>query len=323
MAAMEFPDALRVAVDAARACGTVEAETVPRPDAAGRVLASAALLDRDSPSCDVSAMDGFAVRRDELAAGPVRLAGYCRIGEEPATLAAGEALAIYTGCPVPTGADTVARLEIATADGDTLTLNEGEDLVAGADIRRQGENGRGGDELLPAGRAVTPAAASALATVGLSEVPVFRRLRVGVLTTGNELLDADDPATPPAWKIRNSNGPALASMFGGQPWVGAVGHHGVPDDFDATVATIEAAIAEYDAVALTGGVSKGAFDFVPKAIETLGGTIHVHGVKARPGRPTLIATASGKPVVGLPGNPLSVLSVARRLLVPVLRVRAG
>lgn len=320
---IDLGDALDRAVTAAAECGVVGAETVTRPAAAGRVLAEPVALDRDSPPCDVSAMDGYAVRHAEIVAGPVRRGGTSLIGEPPATLGPGEAIAIYTGCPVPEGADTVVRFERAMEQDGEVALDASVDLTPGADIRRGGENGRAGDELLPAGRVVTSAAMSALASVGARELVVRRPLRVAVLTTGNELLDADDPAEPPPWRIRNSNGPALGASLSGPAWIGSVDVRAVADTLEGTRDTIGVAAKEGDVVVVTGGVSKGGFDFVPDAIDALGGATRFHGIKARPGQPTLVATVGRTPVVGLPGNPLSVLTVGRRLLGPLLRTRAG
>ncbi len=290
----------------------------------GRVLAAPIGLDRDSPACDVSAMDGFAVRLAELEAGPLPLAGECRIGQAPASVAPGTAKRIYTGSPLPDGADTVLRLERGDLEGDRLTLKPGASVSAGADIRRQGENAEQGEQVLPAGIQLTPAAIGAIATVGSQRVELFRRLRVAVITTGDELVGRGESTDElPAWRIRDSNGPVLQSLLGALPFVEKIDHRHADDSLDAVADELRQAVADYDAVVLTGGVSKGAYDYVPPAVERIGGEIVFHRIKARPGQPTLGAVIGETPVVGLPGNPLAVMCAGRRLVVPMLRQRAG
>lgn len=310
-----------IAALAARLC-PVDAERVAAAGASGRVLGGDVRLDRDSPACSVSAMDGYAVRAEELAAGAVRLAGEARIGRPPETLPPGAALRIYTGSPVPIGADTVARLEwIDEAEG-LVALRAGLALERGADIRRQAENGAAGALVLAEGLEVTAAAASALATIGVDPVAVRRRVRVAIVTTGDELDPATSRGLAP-WRLRDSNGPALAALLGGAPWVvvASVGH--VEDQPDALARGVAQGLDVADAVILTGGVSKGAYDYVPGAVVAAGGEVVFHRIRARPGQPTLGAVAGGRAVIGLPGNPLAVLTAGRRVVVPVLRRLAG
>lgn len=291
---------------------------------AGRVLAEPLRLDRDSPACDVSAMDGFAVRLAELRDQPLPIRGECRIGQAPETLPQGVVRRIYTGSVLPPGADTVVRLERGEVVEESLALLPGVELTEGADIRRGGENARAGDEVLAAGRQLTPAAIGALATIGPKSVEVFRPLRVAVLTTGDELVRADEPQEEiPSWRLRDSNGPVLTSLFAPLPWVASVERGHAVDTFKALTAKLDEAVRSADAVILTGGVSKGAYDFVPDAVRGLGGEVVFHRIAARPGQPMLGAVIDSTPVMGLPGNPLSVLCTARRMVTPVLRKRAG
>jgi molybdopterin molybdotransferase len=160
-------------------------EELATPDATGRVLACEVRLDRDSPACDVSAMDGFAVRAKDLKAGSLPIAGECLIGEPPEVLHSGKALRIYTGSPAPDGADAVIRLEhVVEADG-SINLLDGKSVHAGEDIRRRGENAVAGSVVLSPGIELTAAAIGAIATVGLTVVPVHRRLRITVVTRAN------------------------------------------------------------------------------------------------------------------------------------------
>jgi molybdopterin molybdotransferase len=297
-------------------------EELATPDATGRVLACDVLLDRDSPACDVSAMDGFAVRAKELKAGSLPIAGECRIGEPPETLPCGKTLRIYTGSPTPAGADAVIRLEhVVEADG-AVKLLDGKSVRVGEDIRRRGENAAAGSVVLSSGIELTPAAIGAIATVGLTEIPVHRRLRITIITTGNELAQSDEGELKP-WRLRDSNGPVLAAMLGAAPWVETVKRMHANDSLDSLKTALASALDGSHAVVLTGGVSKGAYDFVPDAVRAAGGEVVFHRIRARPGQPTLGAIANGKPIVGLPGNPLAVLTAGRWLLTPILKRLAG
>jgi molybdopterin molybdotransferase len=297
-------------------------EELATPDATGRVLARDVRLDRDSPACDVSAMDGFAVRAKELKAGALPIAGECRIGEEPETLHTGKALRIYTGSPVPDGAEAVIRLEHVVEANGAIKLLDGKSVRVGEDIRRCGENASAGSVVLTQGAELTAAAIGAIATVGLTVIPVHRRLSITVITTGNELAQLDEGELKP-WRLRDSNGPVLAAMLGAAPWVESVKRMHATDSLDSLKMAIASALGGSDAVVLTGGVSKGAYDFVPDAIRAAGGEVAFHRIRARPGQPSLGAIVEGKPVVGLPGNPLAVLTAGRWLLTPILKRLAG
>ncbi|QDV75172.1 molybdopterin molybdotransferase MoeA [Botrimarina mediterranea] len=297
-------------------------EELATPDATGRVLAREVRLDRDSPACDVSAMDGFAVSAEELTAGVLPIVGECRIGEAPETLPAGSALRIYTGSPVPDGADAVIRLEHVIESEGSITLIKGKSVRAGEDIRRRGENAAAGSVVLSPGIELTAAAIGAVATVGLTVIPVHRRLRVTVITTGNELAQFGEGELKP-WRLRDSNGPALAAMLGAAPWIESVRRMHANDSLDSLKMAISLGLGGSEAVVLTGGVSKGAYDFVPDAVRAEGGDVLFHRLRARPGQPTLGAIAGGKPIIGLPGNPLAVLTAGRRVLAPLLKRLAG
>lgn len=287
----------------------------------GRALAQSVHLDHDSPGCNLSAMDGYAVRLRELLDGSVPIVGECRIGSPPETLELGTSRRIYTGGPIPDGADTVVRLERAVAQADQLTLISNSPINKGADIRRQGENAVSGTEVLIKGQQLTPAAISALATISPDSISAYCPLRIAVITTGDELHQG--PGNLPPWRLRDSNGPTLQAMLAPMPWIQSIERVHSVDDLKGLTDAIRRAVEQADAVVLTGGVSKGAYDFVPAAIADAGGEVVFHRVAARPGQPTLGAIHSGRPVLGLPGNPLSVMCAGRRLLVPALRKRAG
>jgi molybdopterin molybdotransferase len=297
-------------------------EELATPDATGRVLACEVRLDRDSPACDVSAMDGFAVRAKELKAGSLPIAGECRIGEPPEVLPSGKALRIYTGSPAPDGADAVIRLEHVVEADASIKLLDGISVHAGEDIRRRGENAVAGSVVLSPGIELTAAAIGAIATVGLTVVPVHRRLRITVITTGNELAQSDEGELK-SWRLRDSNGPVLAAMLGAASWVASVKRIHATDSLDSLKTALASALGGSDAVVLTGGVSKGAYDLVPDAVRAAGGKVVFHRIRARPGQPSLGAIVEGKPIVGLPGNPLAVHTAGRWLLTPILKRLAG
>ncbi len=303
----------------------VETESFPfdrSASAMGRILAQPIRLDRDSPACDVSAMDGYAVRIADLISGALPVVGECRIGKAPIGLEPNNALKIYTGSPVPQGADSVVRLELVEASGRQIRLSPECRPERGSDIRRQGENAKRGDLVLDTGICLTPSSLSAIASIGPKSIEVYRRLEITILTTGNELV-TDPTSDLASWQLRDSNGPTLAAMLGGNSWVGQVVHKHVVDSLESLTKELQSAIVTSDAVVLTGGVSKGAYDFVAEAVRQSGGEVLFHGVTARPGRPTLGALVGTTPVMGLPGNPLAVLSSGRRLLLPTLRYLAG
>ncbi len=312
----------------ARLLGRVEpvgTETVDWPAAAGRVLAQPLSADRDSPAHDVSAMDGYAVRLTDLPVdgGRLAVAGEIAAGQPPTPLPAGQAIRVFTGACVPAGADAVVRREDVDEDGRTIALRiQAGEIKVGEYIRRRGENARVGQAILAPGTLVTAPVAAALAAFGVHRPEVFRRVRVGVLITGDEVLAPD--AVPEPWQIRDANGPALRCLLAGLPWVEITACDHVPDNLDRLTDRLRELLAGCDAVLLSGGVSMGDRDHVPAAVAAAGATCVFHKLPTRPGRPLLAAVGpAGQAILGLPGNPVSVLVTARRFGLPVLRKRAG
>jgi molybdopterin molybdotransferase len=299
-------------------------ERVTLGDARGRILAERCVADRPSPAIDVSAMDGFAVRLDDALRGPLPIAGDAAIGDAPPTLPRGAALRIVTGAAIPHGADTIIKREdLLEQDGSIAARTERPTWRVGDNIRRCGENMAAGAVIIEPGAALTAPRVGALATIGAHAPLVHRRLRIAILTTGDELLPPDTPALP-AWRLRDSNGPALRAMFEHRGWVESVSQTRVADDEERMRDAIAAALAACDALLLTGGVSMGHRDLVPSTLASLGVRTLFHRLPQRPGKPLLAGvTADGRPVLGLPGNPVSVLVTARRFAWPALRQRAG
>lgn len=307
----------------------VETESVGLPHAAGRTLARPVTTDRPSPPCDVSAMDGYAVRLADMAArgGEIPVAGEALIGRPPATLEPATVLRVFTGAPVPAGAEAIIPREAVQELGDRIRVPAGLNVPAGQYIRCAGENAPAGETVLPAGALLTPAALAAAASFGAGRLVVHRRLRVAVLVTGDELRSAEESVEP--WQIRDANGPALAAFLAALPWVerhGATGLHTrrVADDLPAIEAALAEALAAADVVLVTGGVSVGRYDHVPEAVRRAGAEVVFHGLPMRPGKPVLAAVGPrGQAVFGLPGNPQAVLVGSRRLVLPALAQRAG
>ncbi|MCE9619233.1 MAG: molybdopterin molybdotransferase MoeA [Planctomycetes bacterium] len=309
-------------------------ELVDLSRATGRVLAEPLLADRESPALDVSSMDGFAVRMEDLAAMASRdglpvatgVDHEASIGHAPVAMRAGHAVRIVTGAPIPLGADAVVRYEDVTpSDGRVRLTIAPAAIKGGANIRRRGENAAGGARLANPGMVLSAAVIGGLAAFGKARVRVHRRVRVALVVTGDELVAAN--AAPQPWQVRDSNGPVLESLFGARPWIEMVSQSHVKDDEDALVTIVGAMMQSADAVILTGGVSMGHRDHVPGVAVRLGADAIFHKIPQRPGRPMLAALRPGKDspclILGLPGNPVSVMVTARRLAVPMLGKFAG
>jgi len=298
--ALTVDDALERVLAAARPLG---AETVALSAAAGRVLAEDVRADRDTPPFDRSAMDGWAVRAEDLGAAPCTLpvTGHVRAGVEPAgPLAPGSAVQVMTGAPVPEGATAVLPVERSREAGAGRVELLGAP-APGAHIARRGSEVRAGERVLTAGVRLGAAQLSVLAAFGVSRVPVGRRPRVAYLVTGDELVGVE--ATPRGAQIRNSNGPGLEQQIreaGGEPVSLGV----APDRLEATVAALEPGLAA-DALIVTGGVSAGVFDLVEDAFAHFGIEVVFDRVAVKPGAPLVFGRRGGGLVFGLPGNPVS------------------
>lgn len=301
----------------------VERERVELADAAGRVLAGAIRTDRESPACDASAMDGFAVRARDLALGTLPISGEVRIGVAPPALRAETALRIVTGAPLPEGADAIVRREHVVERDGAIAIDQtrAAKIAAGQDVRRRGENAEAGALVIEGGALADGARIGALATFGAAGVEVHRRLRVRVVVTGDELVAVERDASP--WQVRDSNGAALAALLA-RPWIEVERAPRAPDDRAALARSVEAALDGADALVLTGGVSMGVHDHVPDTLRALGVEVLFHKLPQRPGKPILAGVApGGRPVLALPGNPVSVLVTATRIALPAIARRGG
>ncbi|WP_138470165.1 gephyrin-like molybdotransferase Glp [Poseidonocella sp. HB161398] len=294
-------------------------ETVGLRQAAGRVLAEPAVARRTQPPFAASAMDGYAIRGAELAIG----AGFEVVGESaaggsyPGTLAPGEAVRIFTGAPVPAGADHVVIQEDTRREGSRITLAEG--LGDGANIRPAGGDFSEGDEMLAPGRRLGPAEIALLAAMNIPQVAVYRRPDVALICTGDELVMPGE--TPGPSQIVTSNAFGLAAMFEAAGASARI----LPIARD-TAESLEQCLdlaAEADLVVTCGGASVGEHDIVADVARARGMALEFHKVAMRPGKPLMAGRMGGVPMVGLPGNPVSAMVCGRIFVVPMLEAMTG
>jgi molybdopterin molybdotransferase len=313
------PDAAIAAYLAAAGPAPSGIEEIELASVYGRVLARDAVAEGPYPQDDRSTMDGYAVRSADGTQAR-RITGTIRMGHAPpGPLHRGEAMRIPTGGVLPPGADAVVPVEDAREQDEIL--NTSEPTAAGTYITPRGDDMAPGDVVLRAGRRVAAAEMSVLATLGRSGVFVYRRPRVAVLPTGDELVDvAQRPGTG---QVRDSNRWAIA---GGLTALGCDVVHlpRAADDPAAIASGIGDGLTAADAVILTGGSSVGVRDHVPAAIDRLGAPgVIVHGLKVKPGKPTVLAAIGTRPVIGLPGNPASALTILDAVVSPILRALTG
>ncbi|MCW5755566.1 MAG: molybdopterin molybdotransferase MoeA [Phycisphaeraceae bacterium] len=302
----------------------VQAAPTPWKQAPGRVLASPLTLDRPSPAHDLSAMDGYALPPDPLRNQPLRVIAEARPGSPPPPVALDRltVIRIFTGAPVPPSVHAVIPRELVTETTDAIVIPELASITQGMHIRRKGENAPPGTILAPSGSLITPGILAAIAACGIAHPIVRRPLRIAVLGTGDEVLGVDQ--SPLEWQIRDSNGPSLYAALAALPWIDHINAQRVPDDPARIRRALHNMLDTADAILITGGVSAGDYDFVPGILRDLSLEIIFHKLPLRPGKPALAAvTADGRPVLGLPGNPVSVLVTSRLIAMPALCARAG
>ncbi|HEY0293814.1 MAG TPA: gephyrin-like molybdotransferase Glp [Bordetella sp.] len=294
-------------------------ETVSLAQAAGRVLAAGLTATVDLPSADNSAMDGYAIHHSDYQPGArLPIQQRCYAGEQPAPLIAGQATRLFTGSLMPQGADTVIMQEDTREADGTVEITAAPST--GQHVRKLGEDVRAGTPLLSAGALLQAAHIALLASQGLAQVEVYPRLRVGILTTGDELAVPGQPRQP--GQVYNSNGPMLAALAQG---LGAdvvrVLH--ARDDMADLQAALRTLQSSCDLVVSVGGVSVGDHDLVKPAIESLGGELALWKVRMKPGKPVAMARLDSKLIVCLPGNPVSAYAVFTVLVSPMIRRMQG
>jgi molybdopterin molybdotransferase len=303
-------------------------EKVKLGEARGRVLAAEVLADRDQPPFDRSAMDGFAVVSAEVKAGRVFgvdggvAAGGARETFERA-VPAGMVRRIATGAPLPAGTDAMVPIEQAVVSGEGVSFTV-ESVKAWQNIHRRASDVKAGGVTVPAGTRLSARHIGLAATSGCVELAVGKMPRVTLLTTGDEVVSPETATgNLGPQQIRNSNGPMLSALIG-ELGGRLLAHRHLPDDLEKTIEAARSALDASDLVITNGGVSVGERDYLPEAWKRLGMQVILHGVNIQPGKPVFVATdGKGKMVMGLPGNPVSVLCTAHLFVRPVIAAMQG
>ncbi len=301
------------------------AETVSLAQAAGRILAEDITAGEYVPDFDRSTVDGYALRAadtfgcSDAIPAILPVAGEVLMGQGACEeLPAGSCVYVPTGGAVPRGADCAVMLEYTEDYGDG-TIGVMKPGVPGLNLIFRGDDVHPGKTVLPAGRRLTPSDIGALAAIGRVSVPVRPRLRVGILSTGDELVPPD--AVPGPGQVRDVNGPMLAALVTARGDE-AVSYGIAVDDEAGLRRTLERAAAECDALLLSGGSSVGVKDAACRILESMGRLL-LHGIAIKPGKPTLLGRAGGIPIVGLPGHPAAAFFVAKLFVQPLLDRLSG
>jgi molybdopterin molybdotransferase len=313
------PQQALIAYMAAVSLGPPGTETIALAAAFGRVLARDAVAREAFPGQARSTMDGFAVRSaDGLE--PRRIAGEIRMGQPPpGRVGRGEAMQIPTGGTLPAGADAVVPIE--DAEGGPGTLIPRAAPQPGEYVTAAGSDMASGEIALAAGRRIGGAEMGVLATLGQVTLSVYRRPRFAVISTGDELIDA--ALAPGIGQVRDSNRWAIAGALAAMG-ADVLQLPNAPDDLGLLRTALAEGLAQADGVFLTGGSSVGERDLTPEAIEGFGGPgVIVHGLRVKPGKPTVLAAIGAKPVIGLPGNPTSALTILEAVCAPLVRSMTG
>lgn len=303
------------------------AETVPLSRAAGRVLAEDIRAAHDWPLLDRSCMDGYAVNARDIFGSSETNPGYLEctatlsIDELPDTvIMPGECARIATGGVLPEGADAVVMVEHTQEMGDG-TIEMRKSAAPGENVMQRGEDARSGEVALAAGTVIRPQETGLAAALGFEELSLVRRPRVGILSTGDELIEVGE--TPRPGQVRDVNSGTVASLVeqaGGDPTCYGI----IKDDLASLSRALEKSISENDLTLLSGGSSIGVRDLTVEALESMNDSeLLAHGVALSPGKPTILGRVGGKPVLGLPGQVTSALVVMHVLILPLVRHLQG
>lgn len=314
---MPVEQALARLLEMAEAAPVVESETVLLAQAQGRVLAQDMIATLDLPPWPNSAMDGYALRLADWTGEPLLVSQRIFAGQAPEPLAPGTCARIFTGAPVPAGADCVEMQENAEVFADQR-VGFTEPMHPGQNIRPQGQETRTGDKVLAAGTRLGPIELGLAASLGLASLQVVRRVRVAVLSTGDELIEPGQPLGP--GQIYNSNRVLLCSWLK-RLECDVVDAGILPDDLEKTRLAL-GALNDVDLILSTGGVSVGEADFLGHALREEG-ELSLWKLAIKPGKPLTFGHFRGVPVIGLPGNPASTLVTFALLARPYLLRRQG
>ncbi|MDY7026978.1 MAG: molybdopterin molybdotransferase MoeA [Spirochaetota bacterium] len=285
-------------------------------DLNGRILAEDLKADRDLPPFNRVAMDGYACRRDDLSS-PLTISGSIAAGSVPDLyVEPGTCIKVMTGAVLPKGADLVVMVESTAIDASGRMVFRGSDRERRTvNFSRQGEDVQAGQTVLKKGTILSARHAALLASIGMEKIPVIPLSKVGILSTGNEVIDPGSDPQP--HQIRNANAPQLASLLE-RLRITPVNYGIIPDDLHSITEAVSRARDDNDLVLMSGGVSMGDYDLVPKAIESAGFRILYNRVAVKPGKPSTFAVSSGCDLFGLPGNPVSCFVIFEILVKPYL-----
>jgi molybdopterin molybdotransferase len=306
---------------------SIRSEEIETADSLGRVTAAPVFADQDLPAFPRSTVDGFAVRAaDTYGASEglpafLEVAGEVKMGGLPGfALAPAQAALVHTGGMLPEGANAVVMVEHTQA-ARVGEIEIYKPAAAGENVIQIGEDVRTGDLVLDAGVRIRPAEVGGLMALGVTRVLVAARPRVGIISSGDEVIPPD--RMPSGSQVRDVNSYTLSAFIeqcGGQPERFGI----APDNLDELTARVKAALVECDMVVITAGSSASVRDLTAEALNQAGlPGVLVHGVSVKPGKPTILAVCDGKPAVGLPGNPVSALVIARKFLKPIIEQALG
>lgn len=299
-----------------------QTEAIALSECHGRILATPIVANLDLPPTDNSAMDGYAIRFSDYKADlalPVQQ--HCYAGDTPEDLKPNHVIRLFTGSVMPAGADTVVMQEDATVETkDGVEFVSFSQAKQGLHVRKQGEDVSVGKTIVNTGSVLNAGEIALIASQGINQVEVYKQLSVGILTTGDELVSPGTTRNPE--QIFNSNSPMLAAMLNK---MGAQVTHNLhaADTEESISKAFNTLLDNCDLVISIGGVSVGDKDLVKPTIESLGGSLDLWKVSMKPGKPVALANAKNKPIVCLPGNPVSAFVVFIVLISPLIRKMQG
>lgn len=302
--------------------GLKDSEWMETVNAVGRITARGIIAPEDLPAFPRSSVDGYAVRAADTFGASETLPAYLTVRGEvpmgqrpPFNLQAGEAALIHTGGMLPSGSDAVIMLEYTqiSREGEIEVLRA---VAEGENVLKPGEDVRRGEEIIPAGAVLRPAEIGGLMGLGILKVEVLRKPRVGILSTGDEVIPPQMSLQP--GQVRDINSYSLSALV--EQTGGVAVRYGIfPDQAAALEDGVRRALDECDALIITAGSSASTRDLTAEVINRMGKPgVLVHGLNIRPGKPTILAVCEGKPVIGLPGNPVSALVIAHLFVRPAL-----
>ena len=318
MSMKTFDEALAYLLEQAKPIG--EMETLPLTQLQGRILAEEIISPVNVPPMPVATMDGYAVSAESVTQNStLPISQRIAAGDQPEALQAGTAARIFTGAPIPQGADAVVMQEETTLDETHHQVTVNAPVQAGQNIRATGASIQEGAKVLTVGQKLRPQEVGLMASMGIAQARVYRRLKVATFTTGDELLEPGQAPEP--GKIFNANRYLLSGLIS-ELGLEFIDLGQVADTLAATQDALKQAASMADVVMTTGGVSVGGEDHVKPAVESLG-SLNMWKVKMKPGKPLAYGKVLDKPFIGLPGNPVSAFATFKLFAQPFLRKMQG